>query len=248
MNRTSILINTFVDDRGFSLLEIIVVIIIMSVLSLVALQSFGNQAEKERFEATIAEMEQLKYAVSGNPDAIVDGIRTDFGYVGDVGDVPTVITQLVADPLLGNWNGPYMRIDFQEDPDDYRYDAYGIAYDYDDNNLTFYSPGADATIQVGNTYAELTSNTVRVFITDRDGYTPQASDLGNISVVLTLQSGGTINGTVQAGGICTLTGVHIGNHVLTVTHSVLSETVPKRVSVNPGMTPSPLEIIFSSLP
>ncbi len=238
----------FSDKRGFSLLEIIVVIVIIGVLASMAVKSVSNQAERRRFEATLAEMEALKFALIGDPDRVSDGIRTDFGFVGDMGALPTNPNQLVLDPGWGSWNGPYMEVNFQEDPNDYLNDEYGQAYVFSAVNLTIYSPGANATIKIVDSVADLLTNTVRLFVTDRDGFTPKAADLVNISVVISLQSGGTINGTVLAGGICTVNNVPIGNHVVSVSHAVLSETIPKRLSVNPGQSPAPLEIIFSSLP
>ncbi|MFC1730223.1 type II secretion system protein [candidate division KSB1 bacterium] len=238
------------DQRGFSLLEIVVVIIIIGVLSAIAVQNFSAQTDKRRDASTLAELQDLKRAIVGDPDKISDGIRTDFGYVGDMGALPAALSSLVIDPSGGtsNWSGPYMSVNFNEDPLDYAKDAYNENYVPSGDYLSFYSPGADATVQIAASSAPLLSNTVQILITDRDGRIPQASDLVNISVVITLQSGGSVNGTVTAGGLCTINGVHMGNHIVTVTHAVTAEVVIKRISINPGASPAPVEIIFEALP
>ena len=97
------------DKRGFTLLELVVVIIIMGVLSLIALRSFTSQTNTQRFEETRAEMEALKRGIVGDPDRVQDGFRVDFGYVGDMGALPAALTDLAVNPGGGNWNGPYIQ-------------------------------------------------------------------------------------------------------------------------------------------
>ena len=67
--------------------------------------------EYARFTATVQEMENLEYGMVGNPSLISNGIRTDFGFVGDMGQFPTTLDELVTDQS-GNWSGPYVAVNF----------------------------------------------------------------------------------------------------------------------------------------
>ncbi len=246
--------NKIKKDSGFTLMELVIVIVILSILSLVAMQSYSKRAERQRAESTIAEMEAIKMAIVGDADKIQSGVRTDFGYVGDVGGLPAALTALVTDPGIGNWNGPYMETDFVDNPTDYLYDAFGQAYVYSAATLSIYSPGAGVTIQIADAASDLTGISLKAFITDRDGFTPKTTDVGNIAVYVTLQCGTAIGGAgtpnVDATGVATLTGLTIGNHVLQGYHSAIGggETVTYYLSVNPGGITVIRDIVFSSLP
>ncbi len=248
-------LNKIRNQSGFTLMELVIVIVILGILSLVAMQSFSKRAERQRSEATLAEMEAIKMAIVGDPDKIQTGVRVDFGYVGDVGALPANLAALMTNPGVGNWNGPYMEADFVEDPADYATDAFGQAYVYNPATLTLYSPGANVTIQIASSTAELFGATVKALITDRDGFTPKTTDVGNIAVYITLQNGTMIGspGTpnVATNGTATLAGIPIGNHILQGFHSAIGatgETVTYYLSVNPGAGVVLREVVFSSLP
>ena len=146
------------NKKGFTLLELVVVIIIMGVLSLVAIRGFSKQTENRKFEETRIEMEALKKAIVGDPDRIQDGIRVDFGYVGDMGAMPTELDATGLEKLRtnqpppGNWSGPYVAVNFSDNPDDFLTDAYGQGYKYSPTALTIYSPGADITLTIASNF------------------------------------------------------------------------------------------------
>lgn len=236
-------------EKGFSLIELIVVIVILGILSLVAIRNISTTTENAKFQATIAEMEQIEHAMIGNESLFANGVRIDFGYVGDMGAFPTALTGLVQN-MGGNWKGPYIAINFQEDPNDYLNDAWGTLYQWTTTTLTLLSPGNGNPITkvVGGSGAAQTdflNNTIAGTISDRNAFSPTAAELANITVTLTLQSTGTRTGTTQAGGSYTIANVPIGNHVITAVYSTTPETVKRSVCVVPRSN-NLVDIVFSS--
>ena len=221
-------------EHGFSLMELVVVVIILGILSLVAIRNVSESDTYAKFQATIQEMENLEHAMVGNPSLIANGIRTDFGYVGDMGQFPTTLDQLVTDQG-GNWNGPYITIDFQDDPNNYLNDAWGDAYQWTPGTLTIYSEGDGEPITKvigGGLPADYTANAVYGQIYGQSSWTDTV--MTHLTVSIQLQSGGTINGTILSGPSYSVTGVHIGNHTVLVNYFTGYEIKQKGVCVLPN--------------
>lgn len=121
------------DAKGFTLIEMVVVLIITAVLAGVIVPLGFRHLEVKREDATKEEMVELHRAIVGYPKL------GNFRYVGDMGALPSSLDDLVTNPgstaygtqtngVLMGWNGPY--INMGEDSDDYKTDAWGTAYDY----------------------------------------------------------------------------------------------------------------------
>ena len=122
-------------QSGFTLIELVIVIITLGILAAVAIPKFSDMSESAKRTATEKELLSLKRAISGNPEAIAGGRYIDRGFEGDVGFMPGRLEDLAAKPgsvstynqLTGlGWNGPY--IDSTENK--YLNDAWGNAYHY----------------------------------------------------------------------------------------------------------------------
>ncbi len=239
----------FKNNNGFTLIELVVVIVIISVLSLVAVQNFANRTERKRAEETRNEMTAIRNALVGDEDKIQNGFRVDYGYVGDVGSVPTALADL-ADASIAN--GPYISSNFQQDPDDWMTDAWGVTYSWNSSTLILTSDGAltntgqSLTMEVATN--SLTSNNLTVLISDRDGASPASTDLADIKVWITQQWGQVDTVAVQSDGTARFTGLSIGNHTVSAFHVDLGENLIKYVSIEPDGSEDFLILTFSSLP
>jgi prepilin-type N-terminal cleavage/methylation domain-containing protein len=71
------------SKKGFTLVELITVMIICSVLLYVGTRSVSNYIDQERFQKTVVEMEQIQKALFGDEATVTLGKRAEFGYWGD---------------------------------------------------------------------------------------------------------------------------------------------------------------------
>jgi Tfp pilus assembly major pilin PilA len=141
------------DESGFTLVELVIIIVTLGILAAVAIPRFSGIAENSKVTATREELHRLKLAVVGNPAAISAGVYTDRGFEGDVGFAPQRLEDLVVKPdtvvsynkftRLG-WNGPYV----DSSGGDYLTDAWGVGYLYDPAQRRIASVGGGDTIAV----------------------------------------------------------------------------------------------------
>jgi prepilin-type N-terminal cleavage/methylation domain-containing protein len=75
-------------NRGFSLIELLIVIVVLGIMAAAAVKSMTGSVEHRRHNETEREMEMLARAIVGDPNLTQNGRRCDFGYVGDVGAFP----------------------------------------------------------------------------------------------------------------------------------------------------------------
>lgn len=141
-------------QNGFTLIELVMIIVVLGVLAAVAIPKLGEVTENSRITATKKELLALKIAIGGNPDAVAGGKYVDRGYEGDVGFVPSSLQDLVVKPdsvsvynkLTGlGWNGPY--IDSTEG--NYLKDGWGTNYVYQPTDRRIISVGGSDSIIVG---------------------------------------------------------------------------------------------------
>jgi len=144
---------TRLDRGGFTLVELVIIIVTLGILAAVAIPKFADLAENSKINATKKEMMELKRAIAGNPEVVSGGQYVERGFEGDVGFVPSSLTDLAAKPdsiatydkltRLG-WNGPYI----DSSGGDYLKDAWETAYVYDPPNRRLRSVGGSDTITV----------------------------------------------------------------------------------------------------
>lgn len=228
------------NSCGYSLIELVVVIVILGIIATVSMKTMKNTTEISRVEETKAELELLADAIVGDPNEITAGGRTDFGYVGDIGALPSNLSALVTDPGYTTWHGPYISDDFSTDGSSSHYlsDAWGKAYDY--SGVSIQSTGGPTTItkQIAQAATDLTSNSVMITIVDRAFHAPGATYKDSVKAVLTYPdgSGAITNATLypDRNGNATFNSVPIGKHTLRVIIVPSADTLIRYITVNPG--------------
>lgn len=147
---------------GVTLIELLMTLTIMAVLTFASIALVSDTMSESKFEETVQKLSRFKSAILGDPTVKENGVRTSFGFVGDMGGLPDFTTGLAGLVSLpsgapafaidatarfgAGWNGPYVHSSVGTP--DTTYDAWGNALLYDPTtsppSITSY--GADAII------------------------------------------------------------------------------------------------------
>jgi type II secretory pathway pseudopilin PulG len=168
-------------------MELLVVLLIIGILSTVALRTIDATRDRSLFDQTSKEMNQLVQAIVGNPDLTYDGRRVDFGYYGDMEELPTALRDLVHNPGSTAWHGPYFKLTSAGDTASYLFDGWGRAYspNLPAGEITSLGNGKfPMTVKIIDDISQLDNNIIAGTITDRDGAAPGTANLGLLSVKL----------------------------------------------------------------
>ena len=225
---------------GFTLIEIVLIIVVIGIIASVAMRSMTPSIEQARETATMKEMDQIAKAIIGDNNLIEDGIRSDFGYVGDVGALPPGLDALARNPGgFSTWSGPYIQGSFADDSAGYKYDAWGQAYTYS-GGISIGSTGGsqNLTRQFAQSAAQLTANSVRGNIYDGAGNGPGAHAV-DVSVKIQYPDGlGSVTTSSVApnssGQFLFADMIPIGNHLVKAIESSSLDTTSAYISVTPG--------------
>ena len=229
-------------QSGFTLVEVIIAMVIVGILITTALQWGKPITDTVRTEETKAEMNALANAIAGNPEVQNNGVRSDFGYVGDVGAMPVNLDGLVTNPgSYTTWKGPYVASRFTQMTNDYKQDAWGVTYTYDAANCQLTSTGSGSSIvrQLGASRNALLYNSFAGSVKDLDGSPPGPSNKDSITIRLTIPngSGGTVVKTTKpdASGYFTFDSIPIGNQDIQVIYTHTADTLNRFVSIMPSV-------------
>lgn len=228
--------------RGYTLIELVLVLVIVGVLASVGLKSLSAVNRTTRIEETRQEMERLVYAIAGNPSLVSGGSRTDFGYIGDVGSLPPNLDALVTNPGgYATWDGPYLVDDFTSGGANtlFKYDAWGAAYTYAaGGDITSTGGGLTLTKQLAGSISDLLGNQVRVVVTDID-HTPPGpvySDSTRFVLRVPNGSGGYTDRSriPRDDGLASFDSVPLGIHELRLIYLPTADTLLRQVIVCPN--------------
>ncbi len=228
---------------GFTLIEVLLVVVLISIFAGTAVHTLHPTLDRQRTDATIAEMAEIGHAIAGDPRLTSGGSRVDFGYVGDVGSVPEDLEHLLDNPGYATWNGPYLTR-FEEDDGSFQVDAWGDEYKFD--GIVIKSAGGPdenpLTLVISPTEAALISNTITGNVRDTGGAPPGLSYL-NLSAWMKYPdgAGGMFLSTAEidpAGRYSFDAEVPIGPHTLycALDKGTVNDTISVDVRVYAGRT------------
>jgi len=187
------------NQRAFTLVEAIVMLMVIAILAAVAIPLALRLFEETAEDSTRTEMQNLKQAIIGNPNEIKENMRSDFGFLGDIGCLPTTafggLNRLLnnnggnyaswvfnaAKQVGAGWNGPYITGSFAgEEPEDFTKDQWGNAYTYTPAGggcpltATLTSNGADVSSSADDIPLSIAANettaTVTGVVKSADGF------------------------------------------------------------------------------
>jgi prepilin-type N-terminal cleavage/methylation domain-containing protein len=227
------------DAKGFTLIELVLVVVIIGLLATTALRTGGTLYETAKIEETRQEMDALALAIVGNPALENNGVRADFGYVGDVGALPPNLDALYTNPGgYATWKGPYISNRFTQTATDFKTDAWGTGYAYSGVTITSTGSGANIARQIAPSANQLLRNRLSGVVLDADGSPPGSVFHDSISVLLTVPDGAgssvVRSNVTDAGGYFSFDSVPIGNHDLEVIYRSANDTLTSLASVAPG--------------
>jgi len=214
--------------------------VIIGILASVAIQTLGKNENNRRFDETMTEMEKIARAIAGDERLISDGVRTDFGYVGDIGSLPSNLDDLVMNPGgYATWHGPYIQNKFIENSEDYKRDAWDNLYVYSGGIVIVSSAdGNPITKQFAGSPGDLTSNTIKGIVQDKAGLPPSDSASNvNVTIYYPDGSGSMTSSTTspsKSGEFSFDNLIPIGIHRIRAAVSGVNDTTSKYLPINPG--------------
>ncbi len=226
------------NDRGISLIEVIMIIVIVAIVMAVAMQSMAPGMENARQRKTEHEMEMIIHAIAGDPSimSVAGGMRSDFGYVGDVGSFPPTINALLENPGgYSTWDGPYIAPQFIAGFDT---DEWGQAYSYS-GGLDVTSNGSGTTINkhAGNESPDILLNTVNGIVKDMNDSAPGTVYCDSVDIEIIIPDGAgsiaTKSYRPDSTGLFTLDSIPIGRHHVVAIYKPEVDTLARQVTVLP---------------
>lgn len=235
---------------GFTLTEIIIVLAIIGLLGAIitplAIQTLNNK----RAVVTIGKLKEFKKAVIGDPRIIANEVRTNFGYIGDMGSLPSTLDNLYikgtqpdftldsAKKTGAGWSGPYIDPSLLENLASLKKDGYGNDFTYSTTEFTDptvgatvsanivsngqnRSPGGGDDISI-NIYKGEAFSTVIGYVTDEGGFR-----IPSVPVKINYPSAGSLTQALtitDSSGLYTFNNIPYGN---------------RSISVEPGISYSP---------
>lgn len=229
------------NSKGYTLVEVIVVIIIMGFFAAVALPRLDTALVRSRTEETRMEMIHLTAAITGYQNVICGGICSDYGYIGDIGALPQNWNDLILNPGYATWKGPYLLGDFSAIGFDssFKFDAWGKIYSPPDD-IFFSSTGGPDTIMmtIANRLGDLLHNRVNLIVTDPGKVPPGSDYVDSVLIQLSFPDGSgnlkTVVKNPEPNGTVQFDSIPIGQHQVKAIFLSTGDTLTSLININPG--------------
>ncbi len=235
----------FSNHDGFSLIEVLVLIIVIGIVASTALQYMTGSIDDIKRIKTEREMNMLIHAIAGDPSKLADGRRMDFGYIGDIGAFPPDLQALYQNPgAYATWNGPYIPPSFLQDSIGFKYDEWGTGYQYSGGiDLTSIGSGSIIKMKIVDAASDYLLNQFRGNISDGRGIPPGAVYMDSVSVAITFPDGigGLRTKTYRPDttGVFVLDSIPVGHHMLRIIYNPMADTLKRYVTILPRHKSSP---------
>jgi len=237
------------SESGYSFIELLVVIIIVGIVATVAMRAMTGTNTTAKVEETKQKLERIAYAIAGDPSLLSGGARTSYGYIGDVGGMPSNVDALVTNPGgYTTWKGPYIQDPLTPDGINTRYklDGWGRAIVYSGGTtIAATGGGGSITRTIASSLNDLIRNQVVVTVTDFAGLTPGTAYKDSVRALLDIPNGA--GGTTtklklpSRDGYLMFDSIPIGQHLLRIVYTPNNDTLRRRVNVDPG-TVTPVQV------
>jgi len=224
--------------KGLSLIEVIIILAVLAVLVALLVPSSVQVLTGARRDTTLDEMENLQIAMIGDPNLKNSGVRSSFGYIGDMGNLPATLDDLLtqgAQPAyafnssLGvgaGWRGPYITLGPGSDLESHKKDAFGNDYTYDGTDYVngqgqtvdakLVTLGADGVAGGTGNDEDVTLETLKSETTATVtgyGFDASGNPLDTTSVTINYPANGTLtsaNTTTNSAGFFQFTNIPFG--------------------------------------
>lgn len=222
-------------------MEVTIVILVIAIVAAAAVRPLMQSLKSSRERKTEREMRMLQNAIAGNPSvmSVAGGVRSDFGYVGDVGAFPPNLNALVANPGgFATWDGPYLPPGFSDDGDDFKTDEWGTTYTYR-GGLELVSHGSGNTIRKGGSENpdDFLSNTVYGIVRDVLDSVPATTWMDSVDIEMVVPDGlgglDTKASHPDSAGEFMFSAIPIGKHVIRAVFTPELDTLVRVVTVVP---------------
>ncbi|UCE24630.1 MAG: hypothetical protein JSU74_00845 [Candidatus Zixiibacteriota bacterium] len=218
-----------------------VLIVVVAIVAAVAMRTLTNSMKQTRKGRTEREIEMLQHAIAGDPSlmSVAGGVRTDFGYVGDVGAFPPDLDALVTNPGgYQTWDGPYIPAGFAEDTDGFKTDEWGQPYTYN-GGLDIVSHGSGKTIRrgMGDNEDDFLRNTVYGVVRDVNDSLPGVTWRDSVDLEAIIPDGaGGLDAKVyhpDSVGEFMLDSIPIGKHLIRAIFTPDKDTLVRYMRIMP---------------
>ncbi|MCM2271300.1 MAG: type II secretion system GspH family protein [candidate division Zixibacteria bacterium] len=243
------------NQTGYSLVELLVTLIIISILASVAIRSLKGANEVAKTEKTKQALARIAQAIAGNSSGAIGGSAVSYGYVGDVGALPPNLDALANNPGgYATWKGPYIQDQISAGVGSslFTLDGWGKTIDYS-GGLSLTSTGGSTTISrsLGGSIDALLRNRVQTTIVDAGRTPPGNVFRDSLRCELTYPNGAGAMTTrakfPNANGEVDFDSIPVGLHDLRVIYLPSGDTVRRRIAVAPGDSPYTEVTLFEEL-
>ena len=192
------------NNRGMTLLELLLVVTILSAVAWMSLGVVGNRSDQFHFDETRRRLDHLRYGLIGDSSRSLNGQSQISGYIADMGKLPDSIDNLLLQGsqaayaydatygLWAGWHGPYITATEHSSGPDFK-DGWGNSWiidpdtdddgdiDADDTGIIIQSLGrnGDNDFEDAASANDADSTTDDVDIYDAD-YPPDNYDVGDL--------------------------------------------------------------------